>query len=292
MNHEGLEDIMLHLFGVINKYELRARLGENHKAIWEGVISDGYLLKNCKLYLWAYTMNKMAGLPTSPASFGVSRQDAAKLRKIDLSSLGTFKAYSIQEFDRLEIAIFVSSSLELYIKKFAIKKLRFLVSNGTYSLDCIRSNLMAHAILALRKQYPRFESELHALNACKTAIHNAGMGMIEYGTRGKRSVLIRNADSTFSNINSSLTVMEPTVRGVDLSEERDLKISLNQLAERMKPRARSFFNALRGCPDADFAEFAKTETENLDLLRKKARRFYGVTEEQEKHLFNQIKEHL
>lgn len=291
MKYVQLEDIVLHLFGLINKYELRARLGPDHKAIWELVASDGYLLKNCKLYLWSYHVNKLAGVQTSPAAYGVGRADAARLRKVDLSGLPLFRAYTLQEFDMLERTLLVSKHLEVHIQKFVNKKLRFLVSYGTYTKDCIHSHLLAAAIMALRKQYPRFESELHAFNACKTAIHNSGMGLIEYSVRGKRNVLQMNGDKTFSSINSSISGMEATLEATDTREHEDLRLSLNQVAQKMKPRARAFFDALRGQPNADFVAYGGDD-DDIEVVRKKARKFYNVSEAQEEYLFKQVRELL
>lgn len=285
-------DVMLHLFGVINKYELRKRLGPSHKAIWEEVISNGYLLKNCKLYLWAYTQSKKRGLTVSPLAYGVSKEDAAQLRKIDLSSVPDFKAYRLESYNALELSLFGASNLDIYIRKFVIRKLRFLVSYGVYTVDCMCSQLMAAALLAFRKQFPRFDSELHALNACKQAIHNAGMGLIEHHTRDKRNVLKRNADNTFTSSISSMDAVGDTL-SVDERDAHYARISVEQLAKRMKPKARVYFNALRGIYEPAFSEFlGDKEPTTLDGMRKKARQFYGVTPAQEQRLFDKLKECL
>jgi hypothetical protein len=188
---EHVETIFQYLFGVITKYRYREIIGDKElaKALWKKVECNGYILRNCKLYLYASLKNKAAGLPTSPARFEIEAADVKLLRSVHLPISLRHKAYSLFDFDNLEGALLGAAHLDAHMGKFINRKLRFLASYGVTTSE-IRSTLVHAAIYTLRKQYPFYESELHALNTCKTAIHNAGMLLIQYWTRDKRQALV------------------------------------------------------------------------------------------------------
>jgi hypothetical protein len=176
-----------YLFGAINKFEFRRQIGKDlAKKVWGLASNDGYLLMNCKLYAYAASRG-----PASPKAFDIDRSDVALLKKIDLSHLGSkYQALSLSEYQSLEARVTGSRELSVYIGKFISKKLIFLTRSYGVTREEIHSLLLFSAIFAMRLKYPKFETELHALNICKTTIHNTGIGLIEYWTRDKRQALI------------------------------------------------------------------------------------------------------
>jgi hypothetical protein len=134
----------------------------------------------------------------SPARFGIEASDVSLLKKLVIKYPSGYKSYSLFDFSNLEGALLWSKATRNYMGKFINKKLRFLYSYGLTYED-IESQLVEYALWVLRKHYPLYESDLHAQNICKTAIHNKGMLLIQYWTRQKRQTLSRSADGTFES---------------------------------------------------------------------------------------------
>lgn len=205
--------VFSYLFGLITKYEFRSQIGDRDlaKEVWERVVNNGYLLVNCKLFAYAHYVAKRKGVSVSPARYYIEASDVRLLRNLDLKGLSVrYKSYSLFDFQTMEAAFVTSSSMDTYIGKFISKKLRFLCNSYGIKRSEIHADLQCAAVYALRKQYPRYQSELHALNICKTAIQNAGQGMIEYWTREKRNALIKDGD-TFQAVNMNLEFSSASV---------------------------------------------------------------------------------
>jgi len=249
------------LFGAIGKYEYRKLIGdkETQERVWAATESNGYILLNCKLYAYAYYVNRKLGIPTSPAKFGIFPEDVGVLRRLNLSHLDprVFGAYTVSEFRAMESTIFTQDLMN-YIGRFVTKKLRFLESYGL-TRDGMRDHLVEHAVRALRRQYPRFKSELHALNVCKRTIHNAGMGLIEYWTRDKRQALHRETDGTFTAVNVPLESVQIAVQP---EHEDRLRMDLQGLAaleHRMSPKLRTYIQIAAGHSHPGFSAFIGTD---------------------------------
>lgn len=294
--------IFAYLFNAIGKYKYRELIGDKDlaKETWTTVESNGYILKNCKLFVYASWVNKKNGLPTSPAKFGIHQEDVKLLRSLDLSHLKLKKLklpMSIFDYDNLEGSILTSSELKNYIGKFISKKLIFLRSYGL-SREEIHSHLLFASIFALRKHYPDFQSELHALNICKTSIHNSGMCLIEYWTRGKRQALLKEND-TFQSVHVPLESVHDV--GVAPEHEDDFRLNLQSLVAlvpKMKPRQQTFVSVAAGIYDPGFSMFIGSDNSEVvdvwsyDRYLGQLRQYFNVTEQQVSALLSNLRRQL
>jgi hypothetical protein len=223
---ESAEPLFQYLFRIINKYEFRKILGKDKaKEVWSLASSDGYLLKHCKLYMYQYHVEGKA----SPKAFAIDLTDVRVLKSVSLDAMEKGRSpMSLSEYDELETRILTDPALSVHIGKFTSKKLRFLTKSYGVTRSEIHSQLLYAAILALRKSYPFHHSELHAVNTCKSAIHNAGIGLIEYWTRDKRQALLRDGEG-FQAVKVPLDVLIGL--GVDSDMDDEDKVNMSSLAQ-------------------------------------------------------------
>ena len=250
--------VFAYLFGVIDKYAYRREIRDKDtaKQVWELVANDGYILKNCKLYAYAYHVGRRKGLTVSPARYEIESNDIKILRSLDLRAVSLdFKVYSLFDFTNLEVALLTDKALDTYIGKFISKKLIFLCRSYGLARDEIHGDLRCAALYALRKQYPFYQSELHAMNICKTAIKNAGQGLIEFWTRGKRNALMKE-NGEFQAVHVSYDLLSNV--SVLPTHDDELRINLQCLsavAERMPMSQRVWVYAAAGLHDLGFSFF-------------------------------------
>lgn len=284
-----MQVLFSYLFDRIGKYEYRKQIGDKAraKALWSVAEDSGYVLKNCKLFIWAHQHGERTGIAVSPAKFGIDRADVSLLRSIVLPKMKfKYKPYSLFDFDNLEAALLTSSVMKTYIGKFTSKKLIFLQSYGQ-TRESIGSTLLCAALFALRKQYPFYESELHALNICKTAIHNSGMGLIEYWTRAKRNALIKE-NGSFQAVHVQYDVLSDV--GVEPEHSSEFRVNLQTLvkiAEGLPARQQQFLSAAAGLYDPGVSLFMGCD--NTDAVDKwgyqryltNLRSYFGVSIDQQ-----------
>jgi hypothetical protein len=267
---QNLQTVFSYLFGVITKYEYRSIIGDKDlaKEIWHSVASNGYILKNCKLFVYANLVAKESGQVVSPARFGIERADVAPLRRLDLKSVNKgHKAYSVFDFTNLETAILTSPEMSTYIGKFISKKLIFLCRSYGLKRDEIQADLLCAALYALRKQYPFYETELHALNICKTAISNAGQGLIEFWTRDKRNALLKE-NGGFQAVHVQYEVMQDLSVMPEHEDELRLNIqSLSSIAARLPTNQQEWVNTASGKHDRGFSFYiGRNNSDAVEVL--------------------------
>lgn len=262
---KNADTVFRYLFGLINKYEFRAILGKEAKHVWSQVVDNGYALVNCKLYLYARHVAKVKSMGVVKRSkFEVSAQDAKALGRVNLAGLSTkFKPYSLDSFRRLEASILMAPSLQVYIGKFISRKLIFLVKSYSQKRDEIEASLKIAGMYALRKQYPAYASELHALNICKTAIANSGHGMIEYWTRDKRNALLKE-NGRFQAVHVSYDALHHL--SVNPEHDSELRINvaaISKFADRCSPKNRDWVMAAAGVHSLGFSLFLGQDNRDL-----------------------------
>lgn len=286
-----------YLFHNIDKYAFRELIGDRElaKKVWSIADRSGYVQKNCKLYAYAFHYNRNRGMPTSPAKFEIYKDDVNLLKKIDLSRTENQKAYSLFDFNNLEGAILTSKELDIYIGKFISRKLIFLVRSYGLKRHDIHAQLQHAAMFALRKHYPFYESELHALNICKTAIANAGKGIIEFCTRGKRNALLRE-NGGFQAVHVPYDSLHTVA--VQPEHENEFRVDLQclvKIADKLKPRPKRFVQAAAGLHDEGFSLYIGCDNADAayqwDYQRylKSLQLYYCVSVEQTQKLFSTLR---
>lgn len=258
-----------YLFRKINKYEYRDQMPSRTyaKELWARVSTSGYVLCNCKLYAYARHCAQREGRRISPSAFGVSPEDAKLLAKLDLSHIKRkYKPLQLQQYQKAEACVFADTTIDLnaHIGRFISKKLIFLCRHYGVKREDIENILVDSAIYALRKQYPFFESDLHMVNVCKTAIHNAGISLIQYWTREKRNALISEADGTFSAVHVDIEVAQymQNMGVVDAHDDPHEQLLQSLRAAKVGPRAQSFLLLARGAADPGFSLFLGVDNED------------------------------
>ena len=208
-------DCLKYLIKVLTASELTASIREesnkcNVREFRKALSTDGYALKNLKLWLWwlASKRTLKKGDPSRLASrFDVKREDIglADILFSDRESLkqlklltDTYKAHTLPFYERV-----FSQSLEEakpYANSFSYRKMRFLTwANSHLDLMDIQQELLYNGLLGAQRQYPKVESQQHLVNIIKRCIHNHGINLIKYHTAKSRTHLNRNEDGTFSS---------------------------------------------------------------------------------------------
>lgn len=298
---DKIGSLFAYLFGRINKAEYKTAIGSKVEAkkIWTLVSSNGYILKNCKLFAYAVHSNRLISMPTSPAKYEILKEDVSILRRINLSHIKPkYKSYSLFDYDNLEGSILKSTDLKNYTGKFISKKMSYLMKSYGLSREELFGQMQHSALFALRKQYPCYESELHALNICKTAIHNSGVGIMEYWNRAKRKALVLDNGSY-----QAVQIPYDSLVNVGVAPEHDSELRLNlqslvSVAEGLPIKAQKFVSAAAGLYDPGFSMFIGID--NRDAVEswvyarylENLRSYYSVSEAQTTNLFSKLRSSL
>jgi hypothetical protein len=287
-----------YLFRGIGKFEYRKRIGDPYlaKQVWSRVVNNGYVLCNCKLFAYAYHWSRNQGLSTSPARYEIMQEDVALLKSLNLSFIpSSYKPYSLFDYRNFEEAIISSEELRNNIGKFVSKKLIFLDRHFNEKRADIENTLFEASVYAMRKQYPFYLSDLHALNVCKTAARNRGHSLIEYFTRGKRNKLL-NENGVFQAVNVPLEAISSL--SVQPEHENELKMnlqSLSALESHMHPKVKAFIRTAAGQYDPGFTLYLGVDNteavDSWDYSRYLAslKDYHAITEQQVTKLLNQLK---
>lgn len=265
---------------------------------------NGYIMKNCKLYAWAcWTARRNEATLPSAKSFGVHPKDAVVLRRLNLAhldkargKLAPYECWSLDTFNANTERMLESPELTNYIGKFVSKKMSFLIKSYGETRHDLETQLSETALLAWYKQYPRFDSELHAINVAKAAIHNDGHTMITSLSSKSRQRLTRNSDGSFEalmvDINVLADVAAPPQYGALLQDHLQ---ALEAVQHRLSDRAQSFLLCASGQYNEELSVFLKCD--NTEAAEKwpyprymaQLQKFFDVTPDKVDRLFKAIR---
>jgi hypothetical protein len=264
--------------------------------------SRGDILRNCKLYAWAYHKYRH-GMEPKPkaADYEIDLVDASFLRRLNLNHLSLdFESYSLEDFTRLVEDTVHCSHMDQHIGKLISRKLIFLCRSYGENREDIDAELRARAVRALYMHYPRFKSLLHMTNVAKTTIHHAAMTMITQNVNGVRNRLYLDEHGQHQAVHEdiSLHVNRVTAPGGYLDHVKDHMETLVRVGERMHPELQRFILCAAGHFDAEFSEFLKrdnsTAIDSMSYERylERARKFFGFTEVQVGKVFYKLRTYL
>ena len=287
-----------YVFGLINKRQINKEVSLKERKVVDQILSDGYFLKNCKLYTYKVLKDKRAHYQ----KYGITRDDARCLRScakylVDVDT--SWPAIPISEIDSY-VNTLLSNKIDVYMGKFITKKLSFLVKSYGLTYHDIKTDMIFSGINAIYKSYPKFESKLHAINIAKRAIHNTGMGLISYNTKSCRNQLYRDQDGLFqSKVRELSTVaalpIEDNKEELVMHKSIELLISSNTL---LNEQGQRFIRIAAGKYDADFSQFLGIDNRDYieqckySLYLRKLRKYFGLSIEETEEFFNDIKELL
>ena len=289
LTFEEAQVVFDYLFGKINKWEVR-KLLPSHKEVFAKVNPNkGYFYKNAKLYLWALANFRKGGQQHGPGKFLIQKEDVADLRAIVLPSISTkYPVLTLKQFELLADSCLMSILSSQWIGKFISKKLVFLNRFGLSRND-IESSLREAGFIALCKKYPYYESELHAVNVCKAAMHNHAYRLVEYNTCPKRAVQTVSMDAflgTFSRVSTPATVE---------TDEWVNKQSLLSIESKLSPRGKLFLDLAQGTYNEEFSAILGKSNSDLalemtyDEYLSRVRAFVRVSYSQQVKFFNEVK---
>jgi hypothetical protein len=292
-----------YLFHRIDQKEL-VRLIDD-PAVSDRIVSvikyDGYVLKNCKLYAWAFYKYRRGGPRPKAADFGVAKVDARFLARLNLKHLSMkYDALSLEDYETIVEDIIGGTNLSQYIGKFISKKMTFLIRSFGISRSEIESDVKFAALKAIHLTYPRFESLLHMENVAKSAIHNSGQSLINYHTSPGRQRLYVDQNGDFKARRSADNTQLNSVKAPEsyLSHARDQLEMLVKLSKGMRKDVQRFLLCCAGHFDEEFSKFLKDDNSSLvdeiaySRYLKKTQRFFGYTDEQVQNLFGNLKNQL
>jgi hypothetical protein len=282
--------VLEYLFRVKNVRQvtkLFRQLGLLFSPIKDPLISNGYLMKNVKLWLYYRHCN---GATLGLTSMFEVRVEDYKLHHYVSSTLDKhfrswryagYKALTLIGFDRSVFKVY--TSVETYTKKFVYRKMRFIVNAQSVTPLDLVNDCRDKALAALMHKYPCVETMLHAQNLARRTIKNHGMNLIDHYTTQSRNRTIRNPDGTFSNnviplhsleTGSDLTqsldwyMADATGGRIDSIREcdasRDLKITVKNLLSSYSGKRKAFITLLMGGYNQQFSEWLHSQGIKLD----------------------------
>ena len=311
--HKVVPALFAYLFYRIDQREFLAYL-EKHNIvssreealrIKDAARVNGYVLKNCKLYVWACWSARVLEVQLPRASdFGVHPNDAPILRRMNLQhleertkqGLARYPAYTLKTFDDLTARTLASPELRNYIGKFVTRKMTFLMNSYGETRHDLEMQLREAALLAWYKQYPRFESELHMVNVSKTQIHNTGHTMITSLTAKSRQKLSQNSDGSFDAVHVDIEVLAdvsaPPQYGQALREHLQ---ALSAVEHKLNQRAKDFLMCAAGQYHEGLSQFLKIRNDEAadewpyTRYMAQCQKYFGTTQEKVEKLFSSIR---
>lgn len=299
--------LFAYLFHGINQRTLKQEFQDQRQValrLVELTKHDGHLLRNCKLYAWAYHKYRCGAMQQRPRAlhYKVKLVDAAFLRKINLHHLPLrYESYSLEDFTQIVEDTVDSAHMRQHIGKLISKKMIFLIRSYGADRENIEGDLRANAIRALYMQYPRFESLLHLTNVAKTTIHNTAMTMIKQSTNGVRNRLYVDENGDFQAVHQDLgqsLINKIAAPDPYMAHIRDHLETMSKVGERMKPKLQRFMLCCAGHYDREFSEFLECDNseaaDRMDYEKylKKAKQFFEFTDDQIDRVFSRMKTYL
>jgi hypothetical protein len=296
--------IFAYLFHRINQSEMVAFIDnkEISERVLRSVRKDGYILRNCKAYAWAFHKARLTGDKVSRVSYGIAAPDVSLLQSLNLKHLPRgYSVWTPSDLGRVVQDTLHCQAMDQHIGKFISKKLLFLIRSYGVPREDLEYEMIAWAIRAIYMTYPRFDSLLHVTNVAKAAIHNCGMNQIKHYTSPGRQRLQQTLDGVFEAKHVAYdTLAHVAVDNSDHEDLRDKLVSLVSLAEKkgMRQDVQRFLLCCAGQYDKEFSEFL--DADNTELIErssyprymKKALKHFSFTETQVQKLFAKLRTQL
>lgn len=226
--------------------------------VQRNIISKGFLTKDLKIHLLRRSLGLNAeNLGESNKIFNkLSSEQVLKLRKLAEGAILNKK-----ELD--DLLLLCIEECRVYMRKFVNKKMKFLMKTKTHTLEDICNLLFLECLQSLLFVYPRFKSELHAVNTMKTIIKNVGKNYIETHTRQKRnhysdSHTIKVQSLYAKDSQEILNNLYADSNGKLITQESDmtqLEYDVHEVVGKYKGRKAKIIQLLMGNYDEDFSEY-------------------------------------
>ncbi len=295
--------IFAYLFRRISNKEFRSYFEDGIEMKKAHLDNSGYILRNCKIYAWAYWKFKHGkGERPRPSDYEVAVEDARFLRQLNLDHIPLrYKAYDLQEFGRTLNPFIEGKELNDYIGRYISKCLIFLHNHYNVHRTLMHSRILESAIYAVYRKYPFFESELHLRNTAKNAIHNCGQTIIDENKVQARERLSTEKDGTHQAVLQPLSSVEHSLEYVKDDRVEIIRSQLEDLEKimhKVTPRAQRFLFTLMGQHDEGFSAFVGQPNDvyvdhiSYNVYYRRVLRYFNVTEQQAQKVFLKIRHKL
>jgi len=317
--HKIMTHTMRYMFRLVSAHEMtraiRVDLEDPSVRIidYRKEIQEGYIIKNIKFWVWYIIANRLSKKKSMKimSEFGIRDDDrclafvAKKYLDRDLVKLAKkYDAHSLHEFKSITEKCLKET--ESYTKKFAYRKLRFLIADGT-TMDDIHMELNYWGLYTIILQYPQIDDMKHCLNLYRRGVHNHGINMIKKATTAKNNVLVQNGDGTFENLKASAEVVDVknmSEFSVSHEEERDNKLFVSKMLKENNGKKNKFLKLMTGTYSEKFSDFLSRDgyiennddlfdrllsNDNIDLYMSLCAKFLRITPYQAKQFVNHLR---
>jgi hypothetical protein len=296
--------IFAYLFRRIDQRKLVSILNEHvpdqQETILNCVRTDGYVLKNCKAYAWAFYKSRHGDEIPDYEAFDLDPDDLPLLQRLNLSHIDlTYPAYSLQDYEALIRGATDNRKINDYIGRFVSKRMTFLIRSYGIERRDLEHECKLGAMRSIYMRYPFFDSLLHLTNTAKTGIHNAGESQVTFYTSPARQRLLKETNGAFiSRHLDTETLTELEAPPQYLEHIRDQLEILAKLEHRMKPTTRRFIACCAGQFDEGFSAYLQeNNTEAVEQMAysrylSKAKRYFALTDKDVAHIFSRLRYYL
>lgn len=281
-------------FRLINArdYEKAFRAVTEHKIrlieLRRSLLSDGYVMKNIKLYLYYAHVNNRTDLRDVEKAFRIKLRDRMLYKtllpetrrkldefkkpakvlgkdKIEVRERPGFKAMTLYGFD--EACVSALKQIKNFTRKFVNRKMKFIMTSDAQETHDIAAHLEMNGLQAVMLYYPAFESMDHLKNIMKRTVHNSGINYIEKHTSEKRGRISRDANGVFAAkvlpLHSAAVEQElGTIENgtlIDGSREDtfSLRITVEKLLSKFSDKRQQFLHLLMGSYHEEFSAYLR-----------------------------------
>lgn len=288
-----LRIVFAYLFHEITVEQFRASfIGTTGLKIKRLIDTSGYILRNCKLYAWAYHRAIRCGddIPRF-RHYGVSKSDAAFLRTLNLDKVPKkYPAMTQQQMTDM-LGFVTEPDLVEYMGKFIGKKLIFLDKEFGMPVEEIQQTLVQTAIYAVYRAYPRFNPRTpgHHIAVAKIAVRNRGQNLIQENTTQSRQRMTKDNVPLVTYVHDAMEAPEQD------SYVKDGAMTLASIEHKMTPKARRFLLIMSGQHDAEFSAYlgkdnsVAVERMDFDNYSSKVKKFFSASSRSVERMYSKIR---
>lgn len=265
--------------------------------------TNGYLLKNCKAYAWAFYKARYetpSEVP-NPKAYKIHEEDVALLQRLNLSHISLkFPAYTLREYQSIIDGATSDKATSTKIGKFVSKRMLFLIKSYGVAREDLENECRLGALRSIYMRYPQFDDLQHVRNTANTGIHNAGEDMVKYYTSPTRQRLQKTKDGDFEarhvDLASVAELETPYVSS--LASLREEMAHLDELVKGLPGIQQAYMSVLKGDHHAGFSShLGQDNRDALEVMaasryRLEARRFFGISNKEGKELFAWLRSQL
>lgn len=269
------------------QYVFRFRSASAYKKLFENVVgektrvidlrrsllSDGYVMKNLKLYLYYTHINRKQDPSDVSRAFHVKARDRYLYKALSVETRSHFARLKTEGRNAMTLYGFDQAltgglaSVRDYTRKFVHRKMRFIMTSQSQEVHDIAAHLEIDGMQAVMFFYPNIESNEHLINIMKRTIHNSGINYIDKFTTEKRNRIGKDETGSFiartmplhstSVLAELATVENGTLIDGTREDTLSLRIAVEKLLTKFTDKRQNFLKLLMGHYCENFTQYLK-----------------------------------